>query len=226
MTGHDKNDEHANRPRKAGNVLLYSLIAIVAAIAGFLTTTLFDRFSGGESVNGQATAQAVVASSKAAENAASGFEKLVQSGEPKELPSVTFVDAGGKERSLSDWQGKVVLVNLWATWCAPCRIEMPDLNRLQASLGGDDFTVLPINLDWSGADKPRKFLKSEDLDNLPLYLDKTKSVMQKLGAIGLPLTIIVDQQGREVARLAGAAKWDSDEAKAFIRKIISQKSES
>jgi hypothetical protein len=97
---------------------------------------------------------------------------------------------------------------------------MPSLNRLQAKLGGPDFAVIPISLDWSGPDKPRRFLKENQLDALGLYLDNSKTIMRSLAAPGLPLTVLIDREGRELARLAGAAEWDSVEAVALIRLAI------
>jgi hypothetical protein len=97
---------------------------------------------------------------------------------------------------------------------------MPSLDRLQAKLGGEDFAVLPISLDWSGAEKPRRFLDTEKLANLPLFLDSSKTAMKTFNAPGLPLSVLIDREGREIARLAGAAEWDSADAEAVITKAI------
>jgi thiol-disulfide isomerase/thioredoxin len=216
MIGHDNSGRPSGKARRPDYLLLYSLIAIVAALAGFLTLPLVDRFAPRSVTIGDAPVQANTAQT----SGESGFEKLVVAGEPKPLPPVSFTDADGRERTLSEWRGKVVLVNLWATWCAPCKVEMPSLDRLQAKLGGEDFAVLPISLDWSGAEKPRRFLDTEKLANLPLFLDSSKTAMKTFNAPGLPLSVLIDREGREIARLAGAAEWDSADAEAVITKAI------
>jgi thiol-disulfide isomerase/thioredoxin len=116
----------------------------------------------------------------------------------------------------------VVLVNLWATWCAPCKREMPSLDRLQAKLGGADFAVLPISLDRTGPEKPRQFLAANGLKNLDLFLDSGNTLMQAMRAPGLPLSVLIDRQGREIARLAGPAEWDGAEAETMIRALLAQ----
>ena len=128
-----------------------------------------------------------------------------------------FTDSAGKERSLADFKGKVVLLNLWATWCAPCREEMPSLDRLQKELGSDAFEVVALAVDRTGADNVKKFLTDIKVENLGLYVDSTAKSGSALKAIGLPTTILVDKQGREIGRLPGPAAWDSAEAKDLIR---------
>ncbi len=178
--------------------------------------TLVDRFAPRSVTIGNAPMQANTVQT----SGESGFEKLVEASEPKTLAPFVFTDGDGRERALSEWRGKVVLVNLWATWCAPCKVEMPSLDRLQAKLGGDSFAVLPISLDWSGPDKPRSFLEGEKLANLPLFLDSSKTAMKAFNAPGLPLSVLIDREGREIARLAGAAEWDSADAEALITRAI------
>lgn len=218
-------DQKTNAPPASGRgiipLTLYSLAAAVAAIAGFLTMTLTERFGGRPA----AEIQVVNAPNPAAADApaGTGLEKLVHVKPPKELPDVAFTDASGAEHKLAEWKGKVVLVNLWATWCAPCKKEMPSLNRLQAKLGGADFTVLPISLDRGGPDKPSKYLSASKLDNLGLYLDGANALLQTLAAPGLPLSVLLDREGREIARMAGPAEWDSAEAETIIRDAIAGK---
>jgi thiol-disulfide isomerase/thioredoxin len=140
-----------------------------------------------------------------------------------DIESGPFMNAEGKDITLADWKGKVVLVNLWATWCAPCRKEMPDLAQLQKDYGGDDFEVVAISVDLKGAEASSAFLKEIGADNLALYTDKTTRVMKKLGAIGLPVTILIDRQGKEIGRLLGPAHWTADEARKLIEAAIAQK---
>lgn len=215
----ENNDEGvSNAPmRRAGLLPLYSLAATLAAIAGFLSVTLFDRLGPDDTVQMPAIASAEAAPEQSPRT---GLDKLVRIKAPKLLADFTFTDESGSERKLSDFRGKVVLINLWATWCAPCKIEMPGLNRLQSELGGEDFTILPISLDFGGPDKPQRFLDANKLDHLGLYLSASTKLLQHFGAPGLPYTVLVDREGREIARLAGPAEWDSPEAFAIIKEAI------
>ena len=144
---------------------------------------------------------------------------------PLQLPDLAFEDADGKPKKLSDWRGKTVLVNLWATWCVPCRKEMPALDSLQAKLGGKDFEVVAINIDTRDPDKPRKFLKDAGLSRLGYFSDKNAKAFQDLKAIGralgMPTSVLVDSRGCEIATIAGPAEWDSDDAVKLIKAAIS-----
>ncbi|MEM9027391.1 MAG: redoxin family protein [Pseudomonadota bacterium] len=139
---------------------------------------------------------------------------------PAELPTFAFQSDGGKEMTFADLKGKVVLVNLWATWCAPCRKEMPDLNELQQKLGSDDFEVVAISLDRGTADKPKAFLDRIGVKSLAFYHDPTSRLGVKLKTIGMPATLLLDRQGREIGRLVGPAKWAGQDAIRLIRAAI------
>lgn len=136
--------------------------------------------------------------------------------EPAAVPEIGFTDAEGKALTLADFKGRVVLLNLWATWCAPCVEEMPSLDRLQARLGDGEFTVLALSLDRQGRDAVAPFLEKLGVGNLTAYLDTKNSAMRALGIRGLPTTILIDREGREVGRIEGAADWNSDAAAALI----------
>lgn len=136
---------------------------------------------------------------------------------PEPLPDIAFQDGTGKELKLSSFKGKTVLLNLWATWCAPCREEMPALNKLQAALGSDKFEVVALSLDRQGAEASQKFLTDVHATALKLYVDPTAKQGMALKLIGMPTTILIDRDGQEVGRLAGSAEWDSDEAKALVQ---------
>ncbi len=220
MTEENETGDTQRRARPRGLMPLYSLAAILAAMIGFLSVILFDRLNGPLRQAADVQERAAAAQTETQAYASAGLQNLVRAATPKPIPDFTFADGDGAERRLSDWRGKVVLINLWATWCAPCKIEMPSLNRLQAELGGEDFTVLPVSLDFGGPDKPRQFLESNDLGQLGLYLDGSSRLIQQFGAPGLPFTALIDREGREIARLAGPAEWDSDEALALIREAI------
>jgi thiol-disulfide isomerase/thioredoxin len=137
--------------------------------------------------------------------------------EPEALPPFKFQDAEGKERALADWKGKVVLLNLWATWCLPCRKEMPALDRLQAAEGSGKFEVVAISVDRKGMDASKKFLSETGVRNLALYVDTSAKLNSDLRAVGLPATVLIDKDGREIGRLLGPAEWDSEDAVRLIR---------
>jgi thiol-disulfide isomerase/thioredoxin len=139
---------------------------------------------------------------------------------PAALADVTFLNGEGKEVSLKNWRGKVVLLNLWATWCAPCREEMPALDRLQKQLGSDKFQVVALAVDKSGLEGARKFLKDNSIDTLKLFADPTARDGTKLKVIGMPTTILIDSSGREIGRLIGPAAWDSAQAKRLIEAFL------
>nr|WP_245444411.1 TlpA disulfide reductase family protein [Microvirga sp. KLBC 81] len=143
---------------------------------------------------------------------------------PQPPPEVAFNGPEGQPMSLSDFKGKTVLVNLWATWCVPCRQEMPALDKLQAELGGADFQVVAINVDTRNPEKPKAWLQENGIKNLAYYADpagKLLQVLQKSGhVVGLPTTFVVDASGCEIALLKGPAEWASPDALAFIRTAL------
>lgn len=133
------------------------------------------------------------------------------------LPELTVTDADGKPVDFAAFKGKVLLINLWATWCAPCIREMPALDRLQADMGGTKFQVIAISVDRGGLNEVKPFFEKAGIKSLPIYLDQKMTSMKAFPLKeGLPLSILVDAEGREIGRLAGAAHWDGAEAKALI----------
>src|ERR1700726_2106413 len=143
---------------------------------------------------------------------------------PLRLPDLAFEDADGKPRKLSDWRGRTVLVNLWATWCVPCRKEMPALEGLQTKLGGPEFEVVAVNIDTRDPEKPKNFLKDANLTRLGYFADPKAKVFQELKgigrALGMPTSVLVDGQGCEIATIAGPAEWDSDDAIKLIKAAV------
>jgi thiol-disulfide isomerase/thioredoxin len=139
---------------------------------------------------------------------------------PLRLPDLTFEGADGKPRKLSDWRGRTVLLNLWATWCVPCRKEMPALESLQAKLGGPDFEVVAVNIDTRDPEKPKNFLKEANLSRLAYFSDQKAKIFQDLKgigrALGMPTSVLVDGRGCEIATIAGPAEWDSEDAIKLI----------
>ena len=143
---------------------------------------------------------------------------------PLRLPDLAFEDAEGRPKKLSDWRGRTVLVNLWATWCVPCRKEMPALERLQTNLGGPDFEVVAINIDTRDPEKPKDFLREANLTRLGYFSDQKAKVFQDLKAIGralgMPTSVLVDGEGCEIATIAGPAEWDSEDAVKLITAAV------
>lgn len=143
---------------------------------------------------------------------------------PRAMQSPPFVDGEGRALTLTDFRGRVVLLNVWATWCAPCREEMPTLDALQARLGGPDFHVLPLSIDRAGLEPVRRFYEEVGIRHLGLYLAEDVRAMLALAVAGLPTTVLIDRAGREHGRLAGPADWDGPEAIAQIQSLISERS--
>jgi thiol-disulfide isomerase/thioredoxin len=171
-----------------------------------------------------ACAAAVDLSRKLAPLAHGEVAALTMATAPLRLPDLAFDDSEGKPRKLSDWRGRTVLVNLWATWCVPCRKEMPALDRLQTRLGGKNFEVVAINIDTRDPEKPRSFLKEANLNRIGYFNDQKAKVFQDLKAagraLGMPTSVLVDGQGCEIGTIAGPAEWDSDDAVKLITAAI------
>lgn len=151
---------------------------------------------------------------------------------PIELPKITFLNAseddkllsGKQEIDFSHFKGKVVLVNLWATWCGPCRHEMPTLDKLQADLGSDKFEVVTLNVDRKSTAGAEAFFSEIGVKNLALYADPTTNAMRSLRARGLPMTMLLNADGKEVGRIFGPAEWASEEAINLIKAELDSRS--
>ena len=142
--------------------------------------------------------------------------------QPRPLPALRFVDADGREMQLSDFRGKVVLLNIWATWCVPCRKEMPQLDQLQARLGDQDFEIVPLSIDRGGLFVVKSFFNELDLQHLRVFLDQSSAASRELGVVGLPTTLLVDREGRELGRLIGPTEWDGPEIDRTIKSAIAR----
>ena len=200
-------------------------LVILAAITGYYLYEAAGRKAGPAETAAQTAATAPVAPP------AGGVSKDLATGalaaflvhpEPKALPDLQFQDGAGKPVKLSDWKGRVVLLNLWATWCAPCRKEMPDLSKLEKELGSDQFEVVAISVDRKGAEASAAFLKETGVDNLKLYIEPSTKIVNDVQSAGLPATILVDRQGRELGRILGPADWASPEAIALVKAALAQ----
>jgi thiol-disulfide isomerase/thioredoxin len=193
---------------------------LIGAVIGYVAVASFKRPAAGDvACNG-----AVDLARKIAPLAQGEVAALTMATTPLRLPDLTFEDANGQPKKLSDWRGKTVLVNLWATWCVPCRREMPALDKLQTQLGGKDFEVVAINIDTRDPDKPRNFLKDGKLTSLGYFSDQKAKVFQDLKnigkALGMPTSVLVDSRGCEIANIAGPAEWDSDDALKLLKAAV------
>ena len=143
---------------------------------------------------------------------------------PLRIPDLAFADASGAPKTLADWRGKTVLVNLWATWCVPCRKEMPALEALQAKLGGTKFEVVAINIDPRDTEKPKAWLKEVGIEKLAYYADPKGKVFQDLKAVGrafgMPTTLLIDRNGCELGTIAGPAEWASEDAVKLVEAAL------
>ncbi len=136
--------------------------------------------------------------------------------DPQVVPDIAFNDADGRLVRLSDWRGRLVLLNIWATWCGPCKTELPSLDRLQAKRGGKEFTVLALSTDRGGPKPPAQFFEREGITHLKVFNDNTGEAAIRMKETGLPLSIVLNENGQEIARLFGPAEWDSPEMIAQI----------
>ncbi|MGQ0683397.1 TlpA family protein disulfide reductase [Bradyrhizobium sp.] len=142
----------------------------------------------------------------------------------KPVPEIAFENATGRVTTLTAFADKALVLNIWATWCVPCRREMPALDRLQATLGGPHFAVVPVSIDRGGVDAVMKFYGEIGIQNLPIYLDVSGKAARAVGAIGLPTTLVLDREGYEIARVTGPAEWDAPELVEFLKPLVEQRS--
>ncbi|WP_022704666.1 TlpA family protein disulfide reductase [Pseudorhodobacter ferrugineus] len=162
-------------------------------------------------------ANPVQADVAAAQSALAGdMRKLVFHEQAKDLPPEVLADMAGADRNLAEWQGQWVVLNFWATWCAPCRKEMPSLDRLAAAVADTGVTVVTVATGRNPPAAVARFFEEIGVQNLPVLLDPKSALARQMEIIGLPLTVILDPEGREVARLIGDAEWDSADARAML----------
>ncbi|WP_377290616.1 TlpA family protein disulfide reductase [Rhizobium sp. SG2393] len=206
-----------------------ALAALAGIVAGAAAVYVRETGAG----NGGATQTAAVQGDCAAASGTIAAIKPFLKGQvaamnavdtPRSLPPMTFKDATGKDMTLADFSGKTLLVNLWATWCVPCREEMPALNGLEKAKGSDRFQVLAINIDIGDDEKPKTFLTETGVDALGLYRDASMgvfNVLKKEGlAFGLPATMLIDGKGCLIGAMNGPAAWDSEDAKALVSAAV------
>lgn len=212
--------EPAAKPAARWRIPLVIGAVLVGTVIGYVAVSSMKHPAGGDvACNG-----AVDLAKKIAPLAHGEVAALSMATSPLRLPDLTFEDASGQPKKLSDFRGKTVLVNLWATWCVPCRREMPALDALQTKLGGKDFEVVAINIDTRDPDKPRNFLKEANLTTLGYFSDQKAKVFQDLKnigkALGMPTSVLVDAKGCEIANIAGPAEWASDDAIKLVKAAL------
>lgn len=144
---------------------------------------------------------------------------------PRDVSEISFEDGDGTPLTLADFEGKLILLNIWATWCGPCREEMPTLDALQAELGGTDFEVVALSIDRKGIDVVKEFYQDVGIEHLRQYIDSTGMAGAGLGAVGIPTTFLIDRHGDEIGRLVGATEWDSPEMTEFLTEMIESSKE-
>lgn len=206
---------------RPGKARAGAAIAVAAALFVAVYVTLAAQGNGGEPGSCTADTGLAQALDPLVKGEVAAFQ-LTQ--EPRALADLAFSGTKEEPLTLADFAGKVTLLNLWATWCAPCRQEMPALDRLQAALGGEDFSVVPVSIDTGDRGRPAEFLRSVDVKELPLYTDRSTEIFESLKqrglALGLPVTVLVGRDGCHIGHMNGPAEWDSEDAKALIEATI------
>jgi thiol-disulfide isomerase/thioredoxin len=220
----DNNDTAAGAHRRRRRLIAGAAAAgILAGIAGVYGIGGLQRNAGGD----PACQPAVEIAKRIGPLARGEVAAVNVASKPFRVPELSFQDASGRERALKDWRGRVVLLNLWATWCVPCRLEMPALDALQGRLGGPGFEVVAINIDTRDADKPKAWLKEVGIKRLAYYADPQAKVFQDLKvagrAFGMPTTLLIDAQGCEIGTIAGPAEWASDDAVKLVEAALAQR---
>jgi thiol-disulfide isomerase/thioredoxin len=221
MTG-TENPAKERPKRRLAVVAAGSLAGIAIGLAAVYGISTFLGNRAGDAQ----CAPAVATAGRVAPFARGEVAGVVVASRPLRLPDLAFRDESGNDRHLAEWQGRTVLLNLWATWCVPCRKEMPALDELQAKLGGPPFEVLSINIDTRDAAKPRNWLKEVGITRLGYYTDSSAKVFQDLKlvgrAIGMPTTILLDPAGCEIGTIAGPAEWASEDALKLVHAALKQ----
>lgn len=198
---------------------------VLAALAVMVAVYVNDTRSGNTSgavASSDASCSSALAHAEAIQPLATGdVAAMASASDPKSLQSLAFNGPDGEAMTIGDLSGKTLLVNLWATWCAPCREEMPALDTLQAEMGSDTFEVVAVNIDTGDDTKPKKFLSEIGVSDLGYYRDNSMGIFNALKkdglAFGLPVTLLVDDTGCLLANMNGPAHWSGDDAKAYIQ---------
>jgi len=206
--------------RRLAMILAGGIAGVVVGLAGVYGIATLTRNVGGDA----ACRPAVELAKNLAPFARGEVAAVNVAKSPLKVPALAFQDAAGAPLTLEHWRGRTVLLNLWATWCVPCRKEMPALDALEQRLGGPRFEVVAINIDTRDAGKPKEWLKEVGVQKLAYYADPTARTFQDLKAVGrafgMPTTLLINPQGCEIASIAGPAEWASDDAIKLIQAAL------
>jgi len=209
---------------KAGLKIALVAVLLVGAYGVYAIIGSKSNNQGGESSDKVEIDQIVAAPAGLTRKLSTGaMQAFLVHKTRREMPKLEFKDGKGNELTLDKWKGRVVLLNLWATWCAPCRREMPHLAQLQEKLGSDDFEVVALSVDRKGVEAISVFLGMAKASGLNIYVDRTTKVLGQLKARGLPVTLLIDRQGKEAGRLLGPAVWNGVDAVRLIKTAIAEK---
>jgi thiol-disulfide isomerase/thioredoxin len=212
--------ERSSAKKRLALIAAGAVAGLVVGLAGVYGIATLRRNAGGD----PACRPAVELARKIAPLAHGEVAAINVAKSPLKLPDLIFLDAAGEKTSLEHWRGRTVLLNLWATWCVPCRKEMPALDALEQRLGSPQFQVVAVNIDTRNLEKPKAFLKDVGVSKLAYYADPEAKVFQDLKAIGrafgMPTTLLVDPQGCEIGTIAGPAEWASDDAVKLIQAAL------
>jgi thiol-disulfide isomerase/thioredoxin len=216
--------EQSKQAKKGPSRRRFALISVAVA-AGLAAGWAGVYGIGGLKRNADAACRPAMALAQRLKPLARGeVAGVIVAAAPLKVPNLTFHDAAGAPRTLADWKGRTILVNLWATWCVPCRKEMPALDALERRLGGPGFEVVAINIDTRDAGKPKTWLREVGIEKLGYYADpsaKTFQDLKEIGrAFGMPTTLLIDGSGCELGTVAGPAEWASDDAIKFIETAL------
>jgi thiol-disulfide isomerase/thioredoxin len=211
------------KPRLGRPVLIALLLGVGAGLAAVYGMGGLQR--NGTPAQADAGCEGAVEAARRLKPLVHGeMAALTLSETPRRIPDLSFRDRDGRPVRLADFRGQSVLLNLWATWCIPCRKEMPALDRLQGRINGKDFAVVAVNIDTGDPAKPQRFLSEVAIKNLAYYDDPSTNVFQELRrvgrAVGLPTSILIDRTGCEIGYLAGPAEWSSEEAITLIQAAL------
>jgi thiol-disulfide isomerase/thioredoxin len=212
-------EKPAPRQRRTPVALVVAVLAALLAAA-----VLYGKGAGAGKDEAAACPAAKAVAARLAPLAQGEVAALNVNKNPKPAVGISFVDGDGRKLTLADFKGRNVLLNLWATWCVPCRAEMPALDRLQAKMGGADFQVVAVNIDTSRLDRPKAFLAEAGVKNLSRYADSSADSFEALRvagkALGLPTSLLIGPDGCELAVMAGPAQWDSGDAAKLVTAMI------
>jgi thiol-disulfide isomerase/thioredoxin len=218
--------EDTPRLRRRHWLVPIALAALAGALAG--VAGVYGIASVGRNADAAVCHDAVDTAKRISPLSHGEVAALAPAATPLRVPDLTFVDASGHDRTLADWRGRTVLLNLWATWCVPCRREMPALDALQARLGSEQFEVVAVNIDPRDVSKARAWLDDTGVKRLSYYADqngKTLKSLKLIGrAFGMPTTLLIDPAGCEIGTMAGPAEWASEDGVRLIAAALERRS--